>query len=217
LLGDLLLADGRLAEAEKLLKYSVEALEEAAGKYPKYIGYREEAASALQSLGRLHQAAGRTGDAEKAFGRSIALYEDLGAQKLDRACYFSQLADLLVGRPTERLRDARRAVELARKALEVQQDSSPVWITLGVAHYQQGHWNAAAAALEKGLSLNHPDTGRGAFYLAMTYARQGKGDQARRAYEQAVQWMDTNEPRNPDLLRLRAQAEEVLKVVAERS
>src|SRR5262249_19828316 len=107
LLGDLLLADGRLAEAEKLLKYSVEALEEAVGKYPKYTGYREEAASAWQSLGRLHQAAGRMRQAEKAFQNSIALYEVLRVERPKRVCYSSLLAGLLVGCQMEQLRNAR--------------------------------------------------------------------------------------------------------------
>jgi serine/threonine protein kinase len=211
-LGDLLLQNGMLVEAEKVLSRSVDDLEEVISRYPKTIGYREEAASAWQSVGQLHEAAGQTDEAKKAFRRSIVLYENLLGERPARVSYASPLACLYADCPVEQLRNMARAVELAKKALEVEPDSSRLWITLGVAHYRQGEWKAAASALETGLRQNRPETGRGTFYLAMTYALRGDGERASRFYEQAVKWMDKNQPRNPDLVRMRAEAGEVLKV-----
>jgi hypothetical protein len=44
----------------------------------------------------------------------------------------------------------------------------------------------------------------------MTYARLRDGKRADRYYEQAVKWMERNQPRHPDYIRLRAEAREVL-------
>src|SRR5262249_46403963 len=175
------------------------------GKHPKYVGYREEAAYASMCLGRVYQAAGRTREAEKAFRRSIGLYEALQADRPTRIAYTFLLASLYADCSVERLRDLPRAVELAKKLVRFEPRSSAHWVTLGVAHFHQGQWNAAAAALETALVQKNPDTGRGNFYLAMTYARQADPERARRSYEEAVQWMDKNQPRNPDLVRLRAE------------
>jgi tetratricopeptide (TPR) repeat protein len=161
-------------------------------------------------LGRVRQAVCRTGEAEKAFRRSIVLYEALRADRLTRIAYTFLLASLYADCPVEPLRDLPRAVELAKKLVRFEPRASPHWVTLGVAHFHQGEWNAAAAALETSFEQKNPDTGRGNFYLAMTYARQGDADRARRSFEQAVKWMDKNQPRNPDLVRLRAEARAVL-------
>jgi Tfp pilus assembly protein PilF len=52
------------------------------------------------------------------------------------------------------------------------------------------------------------------FVLAMARWQLGNQDQARRSYEQAIEWMHQNQTRNPELARLRAEAGEVLKVAA---
>jgi hypothetical protein len=37
-------------------------------------------------------------------------------------------------------------------------------------------------------------------------------DEARKCYDQAVEWMDKNQPQNEELLRFRAETEELLGV-----
>jgi serine/threonine protein kinase/Tfp pilus assembly protein PilF len=210
-LGAILLADGKADEAAPFLYQSVAALEEMAAKYPKSVGYRVELAAAWDSVGRLRQATGRTRDAEQAFRRCIEVYERLCIESPGQVGgYEAPLAQLYADCPVERLRDPRRAVELGKKALAIFPKASSYWVTLGVAHYRRGEWKAAVDALETGLRQDRPDTGRGSFFLAMAYARLGNAEQARRSFEQAVQWMDTNQPRNPDLVRVRAEAEGLL-------
>jgi serine/threonine protein kinase/tetratricopeptide (TPR) repeat protein len=211
-LGDILFQDGNLAEARDSLKRSVDVLEDWMRRYPKTIGYREEAAAAWLSLGRLNLATGRQGEVETAFQRCIKLYEQLYLERPERAPYKTTLACLFADCPVEGLRNPPRAIELAKQALESEPGASWLWVTLGAARYQLGEWKAAVAALETGLRQKNPDICRGNFYLAMTCARQGDGDRARRSYEQAVRWMDANQPRNPDLVRLRAEAYAVLKM-----
>jgi hypothetical protein len=48
------------------------------------------------------------------------------------------------------------------------------------------------------------------FFLAMTHARLGKRDEARRWYDRAVAWLDTARPRGEEIDGLRKEATEVL-------
>jgi hypothetical protein len=44
----------------------------------------------------------------------------------------------------------------------------------------------------------------------MAHWQLGEKDQARRWYDKAVQWMDQNKPKDEELRRFRAEAEELL-------
>jgi hypothetical protein len=46
----------------------------------------------------------------------------------------------------------------------------------------------------------------------MAHWRLGNRDEARRRYDQAVAWMEKHQPKNDELLRFRAEAEELLKL-----
>jgi hypothetical protein len=50
------------------------------------------------------------------------------------------------------------------------------------------------------------------FFLAMAQWHQGNQEEARKLYDQAVAWMDQNQPENKELLRFRAEAEALLGV-----
>jgi len=44
------------------------------------------------------------------------------------------------------------------------------------------------------------------FFLAMAHWQMGNKEEARKRYDQAVQWMDKNQPTNEELRRFRAEA-----------
>ena len=46
----------------------------------------------------------------------------------------------------------------------------------------------------------------------MAHWQLGHKEEARKWYDQAVGWMETNNPRNEELLRFRAEAAELLKI-----
>ena len=50
------------------------------------------------------------------------------------------------------------------------------------------------------------------FFLAMAYWQLGEKDKARLTYEDAVQWMDQNQPDNDYQRRFRAEAAELLGI-----
>ena len=48
--------------------------------------------------------------------------------------------------------------------------------------------------------------------LAVAHWRLGNQDEARKWYDQAVAWMNKNQPKNEELRRFRAEAEELMKI-----
>ena len=45
----------------------------------------------------------------------------------------------------------------------------------------------------------------------MAHWQMGDTEQARKSYDQAVTWMEQTQPQNEELLRFRAEAEELMK------
>jgi serine/threonine protein kinase/Flp pilus assembly protein TadD len=110
------------------------------------------------------------------------------------------------------LRDPARAVELARKAVELAPDDGSTWNTLGAALCRAGSWNAAIAALEKSMALGGGGDSFDWFFLAMAHWKLGERDKARAWYERAAQWMENEAPVDYGsyLRRFRTEAAELL-------
>ena len=72
-------------------------------------------------------------------------------------------------------------------------------------------WNEAVAALEKSAGLRNGGDSFDWFFLAMAHWKLGAKDKAREWYDKAVRWMDTNQPKNEELHRFRAEAAELLR------
>jgi hypothetical protein len=66
------------------------------------------------------------------------------------------------------------------------------------------------AALEKSLEFGKGGNSCDWFFLAMSHWQLGKKDEARKWYDQAVPWMDKNQPKNEELRRFRREAAELL-------
>jgi tetratricopeptide (TPR) repeat protein len=76
---------------------------------------------------------------------------------------------------------------------------------------QSSNWKAVIKALDKAMAFR----GGGAadwFLLAMAHWRLGEKEKARQWFDQAAQWMDKNAAHNEELLRFRAEAEQLLGV-----
>ncbi len=106
--------------------------------------------------------------------------------------------------------DPALAIELAKKAVESNPQSNTYHKTLGVACYRAGDWKQAIAELEK--AIGKGANGHDYFFLAMAHWKLGDKDAARKRYDQAVVWMDQNQPKDEELRRFRAEAAEVLAV-----
>jgi Tfp pilus assembly protein PilF len=121
----------------------------------------------------------------------------------------NQFAWLLATGPAP-VRDARQAVELARKAVAREPQNGAFWNTLGVAQYRAGDGPAAVAALEKSMQLRKGGDASDWFFLAMAHGRSGALAQARPWYDRAVRWLEENRPGDEELGRFRAEAAALL-------
>ncbi|HZY60726.1 MAG TPA: tetratricopeptide repeat protein, partial [Candidatus Binataceae bacterium] len=124
----------------------------------------------------------------------------------------NNLAWLLATCPDETLRDPRRAVELASKAVELEPAQGTYRNTLGVAHYRAGDWPAAIEALNKSMERRQRGDAFDWFFLAMAEWQRGNKDEARKWYDKAVDWAEKNARDNEELKRFSAEATALLGV-----
>jgi eukaryotic-like serine/threonine-protein kinase len=88
----------------------------------------------------------------------------------------------------------------------------------GVARYRAGDWTGAIAALNESMRLygNLEESARAessnTYFLAMAHWQLSEKETARKWYDQAVQWMEKNQPKNEELRRFRAEAEQLLGI-----
>jgi len=244
-LSSLLGATGRIPEAEQACQRARVVNEKLAADFPAVTLYRTDLFHSQRRLGDLLLGAGRYPDAESAYSQAIELNPDDPEAWCRRAFAYSaagqpekaladyekavtlipasaeahnNLAWFLATSSDGNLRDPRRALELAKKAVELAPQGNS-WNTLGVAYYRAGEWKAAIEALNKSMDLSNGGDAFDFFFLAMAHWQQGDKDEAQKWHEKAVQWMQKNEEalkkdkmHDEELRRFRAEAEELLKV-----
>src|SRR5262249_8701152 len=121
------------------------------------------------------------------YDKAIADYETFLKLRPNHAGAHNSLAWLLAISPDAQLRDPDRAVQLAKKAVELAPKAGNYWRTLGAAYYRAGDWKAAVAALDKSVELREGMDASDRLFLAMAYRKLGKHDESHEAYNQALQ------------------------------
>ncbi len=145
------------------------------------------------------------------WGEAIAAYEQAVRLKPDHAAAHALLAKVLAMCPEVKYRNGPRAVEAAKKAVELAPQSPWYWQMLGWAQYRAGAWQASIEALEKSCKLQPGGVGDAFqwFFLAMAHWQLSQKEQARNWYDKAMQkekvWPE-------ELRRIRAEAAELLKI-----
>lgn len=150
----------------------------------------------------------REQDAIRAYREAIRLEPSLPQA-------YTSLARLLTTSADLQLRDPPAALELAQKAVELAPQSAEAWRTLGWAQYRAGDARASITALEKSIALQEIPKGGDArqwFFLAMAHWQLGAEEEASQWYQRAVARMDKYNPRDPEMLRVRAEAEELFEI-----
>jgi tetratricopeptide (TPR) repeat protein len=166
--------------------------------------------SLLPNTADAYLRAGRHADAFKLLdeARALVRHEDnyWTQSRLDWLLKVLAVASATDADPSKR--DPAKAVELAEELVARAPKEPAHWDVLGIARYRAGDLRGALAALEKDPARTKE---RGGFFLAMTHWRLGNKDEARRAYERAVEW---NKGREADevVIRFRSEAAELLGV-----
>jgi serine/threonine protein kinase/Tfp pilus assembly protein PilF len=183
-------------------------LDEAVAVFQRAVNLDGEYAFAKHSLALALAEAGKVEETLTQFRKAFE-------QEPDSALANNNLAWFLATCSEPKLRDADRAVELARRAVELAPGNGSFWNTLGVAHYRAAHWRDSKEALEKSLQLSRGNAeGFNTIFLAMDHWQLGEPELAQQRYQQAVAWMQQHAPRDAELRRFRAEAEQLLRIHA---
>jgi WD40 repeat protein/serine/threonine protein kinase/tetratricopeptide (TPR) repeat protein len=204
-LAPLLMASRRSREAEEALRRSVVRYDKLASQPSLAAIYRSYLSQCQFNLAVLLAANGRHEEADKAYQKFLKLVPE-------SAVAHNNLAWLLATCPETKFRDTQRAIASAKKAIELAPKEGNHWNTLGAAHYCAGDSKAAIAALEKSMELRKGGDSFDWFFLAMAHWKLGDKKAARKWYDQAVQWMEKNQPKNEELQRFRLEAGKLLAI-----
>jgi tetratricopeptide (TPR) repeat protein len=198
-------AAGTLAESS--YREALAHQEPLTGLYPRNADYQLESARVQNDYGNWLVSAGRVSEAQEAFhkaGQGFQQALQLRPQRHD-LLYF--LARFLASCPDIQFRNAARATDLAQRAVEQAPQSWYCWRALGQARYRTGDWQASVAALQESMKYYAGGNASDWFFLAMAHGQLGDQSEARRWFDQAVQWMDKYQPKNEELGRFRAEAQ----------
>jgi tetratricopeptide (TPR) repeat protein len=160
-----------------------------------------------------HSRFGRFTDASNGYQRIIAMVDSLPEDSLpkdQRQALVAQALNNLAWQeatcPDLSLRNPREAVKHARRATVIQPEDGNYWNTLGAAHYRAGEWEDAKAALMRSMALRRNADSFDWFFLSLVELKMGKAAEARRWYDQAVEWFSQSSPQNEELYRFQVEA-----------
>jgi WD40 repeat protein len=174
----------------------------------------------LASRGRL-EAAGGPAMAQQSSraapeGASDGISWALEQVRSPKALEQNNLAWKLATSPDPQLRDPRRAVGLARKAVGLAPKSGMYWNTLGAALYRTADWPGAIEALRRSNELDADGAlGFNAYFLAMAHQQRGEAGPAQIWFDVAGRWHRRSAAADAELTQFRAEAAGVLGLEAE--
>jgi tetratricopeptide (TPR) repeat protein len=188
-------------------------------EYPETPRFRVELVRSHYSVGLAAIQLEHWSVAEESFRQALAAGVPLEKESAKELCPHLAVASihndwawLLATCPDATIRDAKRAVEYARKAVELDPAKGGYWNTLGVAEYRAANYKEAIAALEKSMKLRKGGDSFDWFFLAMICWHEGENEKAREWYKRAVTWMKQHQPKDEELLRFCKEAAQELKV-----
>jgi len=191
------------------------------GKLDEAIACYKKAIDIDPRHGMAHYNLGVSLHSQKKCAEAIACFKN-ASERLPNDPYPQYyLAWELVTCAEPKLRDPARALALAKKAVELapKERSNLVgsyWTALAAAHYRSNQLDEALAALQKAMEIRKDDDCRAWFLLAMVQRKLGMKDDARKWYDRAVEQIKQKALKEDEIVRLRAEAAELLGIESEK-
>jgi serine/threonine protein kinase/Flp pilus assembly protein TadD len=206
-LAGLLSRRGERKQARQLLEEVLDARQRVLGK--KQLATLQT----MYELAKLSAEDGQFEDARRLYEESLQLHQSVYPGHPSTLRTMGSLAWMLATANDVKVRDPKRALELAKELVKATPRDADRWNTLGVASSRAGDYKNAIVALEKAEKLAPKRyLGLNALFLAMAHWQLGEKDKARRWYDQAVGWMEKNKSSDPDLLQFRTEAAQLLGI-----
>lgn len=208
-LADALRANGQVEKASKLAAEAAELHRRICGpEHPQTV-------VAQTILANVYRDQGKFSESRKLYGDTLALARRiLGPKTPETQHLMDAFAWMLATATDPAFRDAPRAIELAKEAVDYAPKHANYWSTLGVAYYQSGNWDDTVAALKRSESIS-PGIfiGVNGLFLAMAEKQLGDDELARVWYDKAMHAMSKSDPMaQPCLSPFRVEAERLLSI-----
>ena len=198
-LAQLQTSNKQFEEAEEADRQAIDAYKKIIAAFPQY----DDLGMVYLDLAALLAGSDRPDEAADSYRKALQ-HIPTDAQALNNVAWaFATSADI-------RLWNPELAVEIATKAVELRPQDANFHNTLGVAHYRAANWQDAIDWLNKSTAGRNGGDSNDWFVLAMAHERLAHKDEARKWFDQAVEWMEKHAPQNEELLRFRREAEDLL-------
>jgi tetratricopeptide (TPR) repeat protein len=173
------------------------------------VGFDPDYRSAYRLLGRI------LGDQNR-FAEAIdAMEEGIRLAPMDPRPA-ADLAWLLAACPDSELRDGARAVELAKRAVELQPLQARYSRVLAASYHRAGKWQEALDALQRAADLGAEDSGFEWFVAAMAHQQLDDAVAAKAAYDQGSEWMERTGSDDKTVRQLQEEAAGLLGIEIDR-
>ena len=203
---------GRTKEAEETIRRTLAIRQKLAADFPETLANSYSLGWSFYNLGLLLQDTDRPQEAAEAFRDAKRFFEAEAAKIPDGDTNARHvLAFFLADCPATQFRDPAPAVELAKQILQFAPQAGRYWSTLGMAQYRASQPRAAIVSLQRSMELTSGGDSHHWFFLAMAHWQLGNKVEAHKWYDQAVKWMEKNQPKHEELRRSRAEASEMLE------
>jgi tetratricopeptide (TPR) repeat protein len=199
---------GEVDEAERALRRAAAVLASLAADVPDSAAARFELAQSLSILGHQRRLRGAIDEAHAFYLRAQDAYRAALTLDPGSSSHTDQVAWILATCPDPTIRDPRRALDLARRAVALAPKAAGAWRTLAAALEANGEPRAALEAMDRRRVLGDGSMGTGwdELVLARVRARLGEPDAAGGHLARAAAWIDRNDPHSPELRLLQAEA-----------
>ncbi len=210
---------GHLDEAEVPLADALGVFRELMSENPEKVDNWTFTADTHRKIAELRLLRGHYELAARSLGQCIEIHEQCSAKfpnylvnKGDHAASLNELAWILANSPVLPQRDPAQAILLAQSAVAIEPEGGGNYRTLGLAQYRAGKWQLAIESLEQSMKLLHGGDGFDWFILSMANQKLGNMSEARKWYDQAVNWTEKNRPKDIELRRMRTETEDLLAI-----